>query len=218
MLVSNPRPLRLPGGPNLLWPGVAGASAFPRHLAGLGLEASQQSGSLATLFVVFLKIGAVSFGSGYVLLAFLRPDVVLHLHWLSDRQLVDAVSIGQVTPGPVFSSAAFVGYLVAGLPGAVVATVAIFLPAFVFVPLVRRILPWARRSPWAGSFLKGATVSALGLMAGVTVQLGRAVIVDLFTTTLAVASFVLLRMKRPGVNAVWQILAGGLLGLLVRGA
>jgi chromate transporter len=172
---------------------------------------------LVTLFLEFLKIGAVAFGSGYVLLAFLRPDLVLHLHWLTDRQLVDAVSVGQLTPGPVFSTAAFIGYVVAGLPGAAVAVAGIFLPAFVFVPVVWRVLPWARRSPWAGAFLRGATVAALGLMAGVTIQLGHAVIVNAFTAVLALASFVVLRIERLRVNPVWPILAGGLLGLLVRG-
>jgi len=168
---------------------------------------------LGTLFVTFLKIGAVLYGSGYVLLAFLRADFVTHLHWLTDRQVIDAVSVGQVTPGPLFTTATFVGYLVGSVRGAILATVAIFLPSFVFVAAARPFLRRATSSPWAGGFLRGATAAGLGLMAGVTAELGKAAIVDPFTAALAVAAFAVLRRTQV---APLLILAGGLAGVAAK--
>ncbi len=194
-----------------LQPGRDGAGLLPWVAGGSGSAAVGAAPfSLATLFLTFLKIGAVLYGGGYVLLAFLRADFVTHLHWLTDRQLVDAVAVGQVTPGPVFTTATFVGYLTGGLRGALVATVAIFLPSFVFVAMVHRFLPRMRRSPWARAFLEGATAAALGLMVAVTYQLGRAVVVDAFTAAVAVAAFALLRWRR--INPVWLILGGAAAG------
>jgi chromate transporter len=172
--------------------------------------------SLRSVFLEFLKLGAVVYGSGYVLLAFLRSDLVEHLHWLTSAQLIDAVAIGQVTPGPVFTTATFIGYLVAGVPGALVATLAIFLPAFVLAAIVFSLLPRLRRSQWASAFLTGVTVSGLALMAGVTVQLARVVIVDAFTAVVAVVAFVVLRRWQP--NSAWLVLGGAALGLIVHGA
>src|SRR5204862_7434303 len=126
-----------------------------------------RAGGLGVLFLTFLKIGAVIYGSGYVLLAFLRTDFVERLHWLTDKQLIDAVAIGQVTPGPVFTTATFIGYLTFGLPGALVATLAIFLPSFALVPVVYPLVPMIRRSPWASALLDGVNVAAVGLMAAV---------------------------------------------------
>ncbi|GIX48224.1 MAG: chromate transporter [Candidatus Tectimicrobiota bacterium] len=163
------------------------------------------------LFLVFLKVGALLYGSGYVLLAFLRNDLVLRLGWLTDQQLLDAVAIGQATPGPVFTTATFVGYVLAGVPGAVVATVGIFLPSFCFVALLGRLLPLLRRTPWTAAFLDGVNVAALGLMAGVTWQLGRAAIVDGVTAALAVGAAGLLFGFR--LNAAWLVLGGGLVGI-----
>jgi chromate transporter len=191
---------------------LLGARALPR--ISLATAVTGSSAHLLGLVLTFLKLGAVLYGSGYVLLAFLRADFVTHLHWLSDRQLVDAISVGQVTPGPVFTTATFVGYVVAGFPGAVLATVAIFLPSFVLVAAVRPVLPRLRRSPWAAAFLSGATAASLGLMAAVTVQLGNAVIVDVFTALLALASLIVLRRFR--VNAAWLILAGGAVGIVAK--
>ncbi|GIV77036.1 MAG: chromate transporter [Litorilinea sp.] len=166
---------------------------------------------LDQLFLVFLKVGALLYGSGYVLLAFLRNDLVLRLGWLTDQQLLDAVAIGQFTPGPVFTTATFVGYVLAGVPGAVVATVGIFLPAFCFVALLNQIVPAMRRSPWTAALLDGINVAALGLMAGVTWQLARAAVVDWLTGLLAVAAaLVLFRFK---LNSAWLVLAGGIIGL-----
>jgi len=167
--------------------------------------------SLATLFVVFFKVGALLFGSGYVLLAFLRRDLVQTHQWLTEAELLDAIAIGQFTPGPVFTTATFVGYLLAGVAGAAVATVAIFLPSFVLVaglePLVRRL----RRSPVAAAGLDGLNVAAVALMAGVTWQLGRDAVVGLPTAALALAALVVLVGWRP--NPAWLIAAGAAAGL-----
>jgi len=170
--------------------------------------------SLGSLFLVFLKFGAVIFGSGYVLLAFLRADLVVHRGWLTDTQLVDAIAIGQVTPGPVFTTATFIGYLLYGASGAVVATVGIFLPAFLLVAASGPLLPRIRESKIAGAFLDGVIVASLALMAVVTWLLGRASIVDTLTAILFAASlFLLLRFR---LNSAWLILVGALVGLLVR--
>jgi chromate transporter len=167
--------------------------------------------SPATLFFTFLKIGAVLYGSGYVLLAFLRSDFVQGLGWLTDHQLIDAVAVGQFTPGPVFTTATFIGYLVGGVPGALLATLAIFLPSFIFVGLIYPIVPRLRRSPWTSALLDGVNVAALGLMAGVTWELARAAIVDWRTALIGlVALGVLLRFK---INSAWLVLGGGLAGL-----
>ena len=167
--------------------------------------------SLDRIFLVFLKVGALLYGSGYVLLAFLRNDLVVNYGWLTDQQLLDAVAIGQFTPGPVFTTATFIGYVLAGVPGAVVATIGIFLPSFFFVALLARIMPYIRKSPWSAAFLDGVNVAALGLMAGVTWQLGRAALVDLPTIVLAVvAALLLFRFK---INSAWLVLGGAVIGL-----
>jgi chromate transporter len=166
--------------------------------------------SLAPLFVFFLKVGAVLFGSGYVLLAFLRTDLVVRLQWLSDKQLLDAIAVGQVTPGPVFTTATFIGYLLGRVPGAVVATVGIFLPSFIFIAIVGPLVRHLRRSPIFGAFLDGVNVGALALMVVVTWQLGRAALVDVTTVGLAMLSaFGLIRFK---MNSTWLILAGAIVG------
>ena len=164
--------------------------------------------SLAALFLTFLKIGATLYGSGYVLLAFLRDDFVRRLGWLTDRQVLDAVAVGQFTPGPVFTTATFIGYLAGGWPGAIAATVGIFLPAFVFVAAVYPVVPRLRTSPWTGAFLDGANAAALGLMAAVAWQLGAASIVDPFTAALALVAAVLLIRVR--VNSAWLVLGGAI--------
>jgi chromate transporter len=164
------------------------------------------------LFLVFLKTGAVLYGSGYVLLAFLRADLVGRYGWLTEQQLLDAVAVGQMIPGPLFTTAAFVGYLLGGLSGAAVATVGIFLPAFVFVALSIPLLPRLRRSKFAGAFLDGVNAASLALMAVVTVQLGRAALVDWLTIALAAVSAALLLRYR--LNATWLLLGGAAVGLL----
>lgn len=169
--------------------------------------------SLPLLFITFLKIGSVLYGSGYVLLAFLRSDFVLRLGWITDQQLLDAVAIGQVTPGPLFSSAAFIGYLLGGVPAALLATLGIFLPSFLFVAISNPLIPRIRNSSWAGSLLDGVNAAALGLMAAVTLQLGRASLVNLFTMLLCLLAAVLL--IRYKLNSTWLIAGGALAGLLI---
>ncbi|HEX6289121.1 MAG TPA: chromate efflux transporter [Herpetosiphonaceae bacterium] len=170
--------------------------------------------SLWRLFLIFLKIGSVLYGSGYVLLAFLRSDLVLNTRWLTDQQLLDAVAIGQFTPGPVFTTATFIGYLIGGWAGAILATIGIFLPSFIFVAITNPWVPRLRRSPWASALLDGVNVASLGLMAGVTLQLGQTALVDLLTALLClIAGVLLIRYK---VNSVWLVLGGGIVGLIAR--
>jgi len=165
------------------------------------------------LFLLFLKIGATLYGSGYVLLAFLRNDLVERTGWLTERQLLDAVAVGQVTPGPVLSTATFVGYLVGGLPGALLATLAIFLPAFLLVALTNPLVPRLRRSPWTAGFLDGVNAAALGLMTAVAWTLGRAALDDVPAIALALAAAALLLRYR--INSAWLILGGALAGLVL---
>jgi chromate transporter len=173
--------------------------------------------SLGVLFLTFLKLGAVVFGSGYVLLAFLRAELVQRLHWMTEAQLVDAVAVGQVTPGPVFTTATFIGYVLAGGRGAVLATIGIFLPGFVLVAALRPLVARVRKSPSAGAFLDGVNVASLALMGVITVQLGHAAIVDWITALLAAASaVVLLRFKK--VNSTWLIAGGAIVGYVASAA
>ena len=180
----------------------------------LGIVVSVPAGvSLWSLFAIFLKIGSVLFGSGYVLLAFLRADFVERLGWLTERQLLDAVAIGQVTPGPVFTTATFIGYVLAGLPGALVATIGIFLPAFIIVAVSGPLVPRIRRSPAAGAALNGVNAASLALMAVVTWQLGRAAMVDVSSFVLAIVALGLLLTGR--INATWVVLGGALIGAVL---
>ena len=182
-------------------------------LSGLSLPALAATAfNLPFMFLIFLKIGSVLYGSGYVLLAFLRADFVIRLGWLTDQQLMDAIAIGQVTPGPVFTTATFIGYVLGGVPGALLATLGIFLPSFVFVALSNPFIPRLRNSPWASGLLDGVNVASLGLMVAVTWQLGRASLVDLFTVLLALAAaFLLFRFK---ANTTWLVAGGAAAGLL----
>jgi chromate transporter len=166
--------------------------------------------SLWSLFLVFGRIGSVLFGSGYVLIAFLRADVVERLGWISERQLLDAVAVGQITPGPLFTTATFVGYLVGGPMGAAVATVGIFLPAFVFVALSGPLVPRLRRSPIASTVLDGVNVASLAMMAAVTMQLGAATLGAPGPIALAGLSLVLL--ARYSINPMWLVAAGAAVG------
>lgn len=211
--------------------GACGAFAWARHVLrqpGSGprnlsvlFPVAATAGAAATsvredvlwpMFLVFLKIGSVLFGSGYVLLAFLRGDFVERLGWLSEAQLLDAVAVGQFTPGPLFTTATFIGYLLAGLPGAGVATLGIFLPAFAFVAASGPIVPHLRRSALAAAVLDGVVVGSLAVMAAVTARLARAAVVDGFTLALAVAAAVLLLRYR--INSAWLVLGAGLIGAL----
>lgn len=168
--------------------------------------------SLNLMFFFFLKVGAVLFGSGYVLLAFLRADLVERWHWLTESQLLDAIAVGQFTPGPVFTTATFIGYLLSGPTGALVATLGIFLPAFIFVALSAPLIPRLRASPLAGAFLDGVNVASLALMAVVTWQLGRTALTDWLTIALALGAATLLIRWR--INSAWLVLGGAGIGLL----
>ena len=185
------------------WPilaGAAGAAAVPF--------------SMERLFFTFVKIGSVLFGSGYVLLAFLRSDFVTRLHWLTEQQVLDAVAVGQVTPGPVFTTATFIGFVVGGPAGAAVATVAIFLPGFLFVAASGRVIPQIRRSRVAGTMLDGVIVGSLALMGVVTWHLGRAALADWMAWSIAIVSVLLLVLTR--LNAVWLIAIAAIAGLFQR--
>jgi chromate transporter len=189
------------------------AAALFLPLGGIGAAAAAAAPfSLPLLFFTFLKIGAVMYGSGYVLLAFLRADLVVRYGWLTDQQLLDAIAIGQVTPGPLFTTATFIGYTLGGAPAALLATLGIFLPSFVFVALSNPFIPRMRRSPWLGALLDGVNAAALGLMAAVTWQIGQASLVDPLTVIVALTSLVLLLRFR--VSSTWLIVGGAAVGLL----
>jgi chromate transporter len=204
---------RLARRPRLDVAALAAVVGLPGIALGQGMVAAAPV-SLPTLALVFLKIGATLYGSGYVLLAFLRNDLVDRLGWLGDRQLLDAIAIGQVTPGPVFTTATFIGFVLAGWTGAVLATIAIFLPSFVFVALSHPLLPRLRSSHGTAAFLDGVNVAALGLMAAVTWQLARGAIADWFTVALVVVAGALL--LRGGINSVWLIVGGAAAGIAYR--
>lgn len=194
---------------------VRGGFAFT-GVAGAGLGATMVPGAvgIVSVFLYFLKIGAVIVGSGYVLLAILHADLVVRLHWLTDGQLLDAIAVSQATPGPFFTVATFIGYLLGGWSGAGLATVGMFLPAFVYVGLTARLIPKLRKSPLAASFLDGVNVAAVALMAYVGWQFSRATLVNLPALGLVSSSlFLLFRYK---VNSAWLVLGGAVIGILLR--
>ena len=198
--------------PALLSRALAGTTALAAS-AVLAVEAAPFT--LTRLALFFLKAGSVLFGSGYVLLAFLRADLVQRWSWLTDQQLIDAITVGQMTPGPVFTTATFIGYLLGGWAGAVLATVAIFAPGFVLVAVTQPLIPKMRASRLLGGCLDGVIAASLGLMASVTWLLGRAALVDLPTVAIAAAGAAVLFAWRP--NATWLILGGAVAGWLLRG-
>ena len=182
------------------------------------LLATEQAGALGLgrILAVFLKIGAVLYGSGYVLLAFLRSDLVVRLDVLTNQQLLDAVAIGQFTPGPLFTTATFIGYVLAGLPGAVVATIGIFLPSFCFVAAIGPHVEQLRRRTWTAALLDGVNAAAVGLMAGVMIELAGDALVDPLTVVLALATAVLL--WRTSLNSAWLVLGGAVIGMAASAA
>jgi len=187
--------------------------SFIAPVLGINLVALQSKEiALSTLFLVFFKIGAVLYGSGYVLLAFLEADFVETLGWITSQQLIDVVALGQVTPGPLLTTATSIGYLTAGIPGAVIATVGIFLPSFVLVAAVNPIIPRLRKSPLAGAALDGVNAASLGLMAAVTIQLARVSLIDPLTIIIALLCVGTLFFVR--INSTWLIAGGGLIGIL----
>jgi len=221
MLAMNIQRLKNPGKIGLLAP-LAGwnrlnlwAKSGAARLGSLAMLATPLTAvpfSLPLMFLTFLKIGAVLYGSGYVLLAFLRSDFVLRFGWITDQQLLDAVAIGQVTPGPLFTTATFIGYLLGGTPGALLATLGIFLPSFIFVAITNPLIPRLRSSTWVSGILDGVNVAALGLMAAVTIQLGRSSLTDPVTVLIALTSLVLLLWLK--INSTWLIAGGAAIGYL----
>ena len=177
-----------------------------------GAGAGSAIGAISVFFY-FLKIGAVLFGSGYVLLAVLRGDLVAKLHWLSDAQLLDAIAVSQATPGPFFTVATFIGYLLAGWRGAALATLGMFLPAFVYVGITARFLPRLRKSPVASAFLDGVNAAAVALMAYLGWQFARASLTNVPAVVLAVVSAVLVFYYK--VNSAWLVLGGAVAGILL---
>jgi chromate transporter len=194
---------------------------WPRHiralspipLVGLASDLPSASPALVKLFLVMAKVGSVLFGSGYVLLAFLKSELVEQRHWITAGQLLDAVAVGQITPGPLFTTATFLGYVMAGPKGAAVATVGIFFPAFVFVALTAPFLERLRRSSVLGVFLDGLNAASLGLIAAVTVQIGRTAFINIPTMLIAaVAALLLFRFR---VSSTWLVLGGAVAGWLI---
>jgi chromate transporter len=199
MLVGNWRGMNL----HALW----ATAVLPVNLP----TASTAEPSSLAVFGFFLKVGAVLYGSGYVLLAFIQKDLVERWQWLTSDQLLDAVAIGQLTPGPVFTTATFIGYVLAGHSGALVATLGIFLPSFIFVAAVNPWVPHLRRSPWTSRFLDGVVVASMALMAVVSGKLALTALVDVVTIALAVLSGIALFRFR--INSAWLILGGAVVGL-----
>lgn len=167
---------------------------------------------LSLVFLTFLKIGSVLYGSGYVLLAFLEAEFVEKLGILTNQQLLDAVAVGQLTPGPVFTTATFIGYLLRGLPGAILATIGIFLPSFILVWALNAIIPKLRTSSWVSGMLDGINIASLGLMAVVSFKLGISSLIDVLTISIFMGSiFALTKFK---INSAWIIVGGGIVGFL----
>lgn len=186
-------------------------SPFP--LAAVATETHPKTWT--AVFLSFLKIGSVLYGGGYVLLAFVQQEFVDRTHWLTSQQLLDAVAIGQFTPGPLFTTATFIGYLVAGNLGAIAGTIGIFLPAFILVPLINPFVAKLRKSPWMAGFLDGVNAASIGLMAAVAWELGRGTLIDIWAIMIAISSLVVL-LKFPKVNSAWLVIAGAAIGWLLK--
>jgi chromate transporter len=173
--------------------------------------------SLWQLGWFFLKVGSVLFGGGYLLVAFLQGGLVQEYGWLTQQQLLDAIAIGQFTPGPVLSTATFIGYIIAGIPGAIIATIGIFLPSFVFVAALNPLIPRLRASSWSRAFLDAVNVSAVALMVVTTLQLGAATLtlpqapfVDFLGLAIAIVSAILAIHFR--INAAWLVFGSAFIG------
>jgi len=197
--------------PSILIPFSFLPSTLP--LGAIAVEAIPKTWT--AVFFSFLKIGSVLYGGGYVLLAFVQQEFVDRTQWLTSSQLLDAVAIGQFTPGPLFTTATFIGYLVAGNMGAIAGTIGIFLPAFVLVPLVNPFVSQLRKSSWTSGFLDGVNAASIGLMAAVAWQLGQSTLIDIWTVIVAAISLGIL-LKFPKINSAWLVIAGAAIGYLLR--
>lgn len=194
--------------------GAPGENAERGAVVAVGGVSSVLAVTTSGVFLYFLKIGALLFGSGYVLLAVLREDLVTRLHWLSQTQLLDAIAVSQATPGPFFTVATFVGYVLAGWRGAAVATLGMFVPAFTYVALTANVLPKMRNSPNAGAFLDGVNAAAVALMAFVGLQFAREVVTT--PSALVIGAVAAVLVFRYRVNSAWVVLGGAAAGLLLR--
>ena len=199
-----------------LWEGkrLAGNRAALGAWIGLGTGGAGGAFGALPIFFYFLKIGSILVGSGYVLLPVLRADLVVKFHWLSDSQLLDAVAVSQATPGPFFTVATFIGYILAGWKGAALGTLGMFLPAFVYVAATSSFLPKLRQSPLAAAFLDGVNAAAVALMAYVGLQFGRAALINVPAVVLAVLSTAL--VFRYKINSIWLVLGGAAAGIVLR--
>ena len=203
-ILKNPKSLS-----SILFP----VSFFPFPLSTVATEIVPKPWT--AVFLSFLKIGSVLYGSGYVLLAFVQQEFVDRNHWLTSQQLLDAIAIGQFTPGPVLTTATFIGYLLAGNLGAIAATIGIFLPTFILVPAINPFVSNLRKSPWTAGFLDGVNAASIGLMAAVAWELGRGTLIDIWTVLVAIASLGIL-LKFPKVNSAWLVIGGGAIGWLLK--
>ncbi|MGA9378152.1 MAG: chromate efflux transporter [Phormidium sp.] len=186
---------------------------FSTLLAKVATSPAPENVPLAQLGLFFLKVGSLLFGGGYLLIAFLEGELVGQYHWLTKQQLLDAIAVGQFTPGPILSTATFIGYVISGIPGAIVATIGIFLPSFLFVLILNPLIPLLRNSQWTAAFLDAVNVSAVALMAVVIFRLSTVTLVDPITILLAIIAVILTIGYR--VNAAWLVLGGGLIGWLL---
>jgi chromate transporter len=177
------------------------------------VEAERVPISLIQLALFFLKVGATLYGSGYVLVAYLQGGLVERFGWLTQEQLLDAIAMGQFTPGPVLTTATFVGFILAGPAGAAVATLAIFLPSFLFVLALNPLIPRMRRSPWLSAFLDAINVTAVGLMAAVLLLLGRATLTG--PGTILIAAFSAVAVFRFKLSPIWIVLGSAGLGAVI---
>jgi chromate transporter len=190
------------------------AAAAASAAGGAAVSATAAAATTSGVFVYFLKIGALLFGSGYVLLAVLREDLVTRMHWLSESQLLDGIAVSQATPGPFFTVATFLGYVLSGWRGAGLATVGMFIPAFVYVAVTANVLPRLRKSPTASAFLDGVNAAAVALMAFVGFQFAReAVVTPLAVAIAAISAVLAFRFK---MNSAWLILGGAVCGLALK--
>jgi len=210
--ITEKRQVKKPGLASLCLLLATPVLAFCVQAGGEYVELSSSSFGMWPLFLIFLKMGSIVFGSGYVLLAFLQTDLVSRLHWITNSQLLDAIAVGQITPGPVFTTATFIGYLLGGPAGALIATIGIFLPGFILVAVSGPLIPRIRSSPVASAFLDGVIVASLALMAFVTYQLGVSALIDIVTLSLTLVCLVLL--IRFHVNSAWLVVLGAAVGIL----
>jgi len=195
--------------------GLIATLSFGTILKAVAATTAKTVPPLWKLGLFFLKVGSILFGSGYVLIAFIEGELVNQNAWLTQQQLLDAIAIGQFTPGPVLSTSTFIGYVIAGIPGAIVATLGIFFPSFIFVLILNPIIPRLRNSQWTSAFLDAVNVSAVGLMAVVTLQIAYSLFLQPLDY-IAILIFIIgaIALFRFQLSPLWLVLGGAILGLV----